>query len=243
MSHSSALQSVVINGIAGVATGGSIRCGRTVIEIRGAGKELPYEQRAGLIQADGSIDFVPTAAAVPTLIDKALYTAGVLGEISQIDVDSGLVKYKHENVFIESLDLSCNVDEAVSASLSWRAKSWTKASGAASNVGGDTTSMIFDEVEDIGQSFSISISNTLAIKGKLGGSDGEIDYIVGTGQSINITRTSSSFIADGGASETWGILGYNWTGMVEHGEQPIEEDGDILHTSVMQVMTAIPTPG
>ncbi len=237
MSASSSVQSLVVAGIAGVAAGGAMQNGRTIIEIRGAGKELPYELRPGMVNASGSVDLIPAAASIAGLINKALFTAGVLGNIATIIGTSEVATYTHTEAYIESLTMTCNVDEAVRASMSWKAKSWAKGAGSADYIGGAFVSQIFDEVEDIGQSFTIAISNTLAVKGKLGGTDGAVDYIVGTGQSIVVTRVSSGFIDDGGAAGSWTILGKTWAGKIESGEVPTVQDGDILHTAVLKVDT------
>ncbi len=233
MGHSSVLQNVNIDGIKGVFTGGSIRCGNEIIEVRGAGKELPYELRDGLPDASGSIDLTPDSADIGTLINKALFVSGTpadeLGSIDTIGVDGGMEKYTHTECYIESLELSGEQNGVVTASLSWRAKSF--AEGTAVEHGGFESSKLFDDVEDVGQSFTISISNTLAVKGKLG-SDA-IDYIEGTGQSISVTRVSSVNI--GTADTSWIILGKTWGGKVEYAEMPIEEDGDIVQTAVMIV--------
>lgn len=254
MGKSSVFQYVHIGGVAyGVPVGGSIRNGRNIIRITGAGKPQPYELRPGLLSANGSMDLIMLADNVKALFDLAIYDPTTkLLTASDIEVGHASKGYKHTGSVVESLEISGAAEEAVRCSLAWQGKDFSETAGGTAPGIPDKTAWIFDQVT-IGsitakvRSFRLSISNSLQVVPVLG--DYKPEEIDGTGQEITLSLETLSHeaLSLGEAAPTVQDITIVFSGGItitcvnatpEEQEMPIEEDGAIIHTVNFQVEDA-----
>lgn len=251
MGKSAVFQYVHIGGGAkGVPVGGSIRNGRAVIRIRGAGNPRPYELRSGLLSANGSMDIIPVAGGLKSLVDYAIFdeTTKKLPVVA-IAVGHESTGYNHTGCLVESLELSMTREEAVRASIAWQGVDFEEdAGGVAPGVpAGDV--IMFDQVTIGGitakvQMARLSIANSLKIDVALGSyKPAELE---GTGQEITLSLETLAHEALllGGAAPTVQDITLTCTGGVvivcknatpNEQEMPIEEDGTIIHTNNFDV--------
>ena len=120
----------------GTVTGGEVGPGvANVTKRKGIGGQS--QNVGGLIEIAGSVDFLPQGTSCLTFINSALRTGYTSPALTGLAIEGGTTDhhaYLHTGCYISTARMSCAVNEAFSASVSWMGTGFTRTASPSPNT-------------------------------------------------------------------------------------------------------------